>query len=453
MRLFFLLFLRIGSCRGFFHNFNFDFLAIVKNRNELRSTSPISCSRLRLVHDEVMYRPGLNEDTFIPQAERYSTKDWLHNLMTIRSSALLKRIKGVLIVNTVWSILIYGINKFIGFNSPGSKAHGLLGGALGLLLVFRTNTAYNRYWEGRKIWERIVSGLRDLSRFVVIYSDVMPSTQLQRILHLLIAFPICLQEYVQGVRQPEKFHGILSDAEIRELDTVTNRPYFLSNRLAREVRLIPESSLFTSRERERMFKFVDEISRSIACCERIVQTPVPLPYARHTSRFLSLWCFTLPICMASEIGFYIIPFSSLVSWALFGILEIGMIIEEPFQSEFGLKLDVFVSTIRRDISELLHVTHASMYPLNIDSPVLKYEKPRRNRSSDSKDISGSGSGSGSEVTTDINSKAAMQATTSEDGNVKSEDGLYSSSFILKATDAPIAANTTANPANSTILSF
>ena len=66
----------------------------------------------------------------------------------------------------------------------------LSGSALGLLLVFRTNTAYNRFWEGRRIWERILTSLRDLGRMTVVYGDVIESTRVERILHLLCAFPL-----------------------------------------------------------------------------------------------------------------------------------------------------------------------------------------------------------------------------------------------------------------------
>ena len=68
------------------------------------------------------------------------------------------------------------------------------------------------------------------------------------------------------------------------------------------------------------------------------QTPVPLTYARHTSRFLSLFCLTAPIALVGELGWYIIPFCTLVSWSLFGIQEIGMMIEEPFQRALKVRL-------------------------------------------------------------------------------------------------------------------
>ena len=122
---------------------------------------------IKYAHDEVTYRNRSGDTLHIPQAERYSTKDWWHNLKTIKTSRLLKRIRGVIIFNSLWALAVYIYHRFLPFTSPGSRAHSLLGSALGLLLVFRTNTAYNRFWEGRKIWEKLLNNCRNMARLTV----------------------------------------------------------------------------------------------------------------------------------------------------------------------------------------------------------------------------------------------------------------------------------------------
>eukprot|EP01038_Epipyxis_sp_PR26KG_P012266 gene12266-16447_t len=324
-------------------------------------------------HDEVTYRVRSGEILHIPQAERYSTKDWLHNLRTMPSSRLLHRIKGVVGINAIWSFLVCLFYKVVKFNSPGARCHALLGSALGLLLVFRTNTAYNRFWEGRKIWERVLTNLRGLARFTIINSDLISQVDIERILHLICAFPIILQEHLQGFDMPQALVDLLSADEIQQMQQVTNRPYYVTNKLAKCIKNIPEQSLFQSRERQSMMAYIESITSCIGSAERIVQTPVPLTYARHTSRFLSLFCLSAPIALVGELGIFVIPFVTMMAWSLFGILEIGMLIEEPFQR--ALKLEVFANTIRRDISDLLHATHVSAVSLDIKSPTLGYEIP------------------------------------------------------------------------------
>jgi predicted membrane chloride channel (bestrophin family) len=87
-------------------------------------------------------------------------------------------------------LIVYVLFSFISIPLSLSSHLRTSGSALGLLLVFRTNTAYNRFWEGRRIWERILTSLRDLGRMTVVYGDVIESTRVERILHLLCAFPL-----------------------------------------------------------------------------------------------------------------------------------------------------------------------------------------------------------------------------------------------------------------------
>ena len=174
--------------------------------------------------------------------------------------------------------------------------------------------------------EKILTHLRDMGRVTVVYSDAMEATSVERILKLLCAFPIVLQEHIQGFTAPKLLQDLLDESDKQSIDRVTNRPYFILNKLYKEIRGIPESVVFTSRERLALSKHIDDLSSCVGACERIVQTPVPLTYARHTSRFLSLFCLSMPIALVEELGGYIVPFVTFVSWALFGILEIGMMI-------------------------------------------------------------------------------------------------------------------------------
>jgi predicted membrane chloride channel (bestrophin family) len=134
----------------------------------------------------------------------------------------------------------------------------------------------------------------------------------------------------------------------------SNRPLFVANTLARELRAIPTSEAldFSSRERLFLMAMVNDLSACVGACERIVQTPVPTQYARHTSRFLCLWIFTLPLLLLPEMGFWVVPAVACVSWTLFGIQELGLQIENPFDKNF-LRLDALETMHRQAIDETL----------------------------------------------------------------------------------------------------
>jgi len=114
-----------------------------------------------------------------------------------------------------------------------------------------------------------------------------------------------------------------------------------------EFKRVKESPSFSSRERLELIRMCDRLSKSIGECERIVQTPVPLNYARHTIRFLTMWCLTLPFAVCGELGLATGPVIGVLTWALFGIYEIGVQIEDPFQRT--LKLSVICDQIKGEV--------------------------------------------------------------------------------------------------------
>mmetsp|Transcript_36084 Transcript_36084/g.81892 ORF Transcript_36084/g.81892 Transcript_36084/m.81892 type:complete len:194 (-) Transcript_36084:76-657(-) len=123
---------------------------------------------LNIPHGKVVVRRGN-----LAQPERYSTQTiWLSTLLNFAQSEVLVGIGQPLFWASFISLLT-ATAQVRTAGMPGGQAskslvqmHSLLGGALSLLLVFSTNSAYNRFWEARRIWESIVNRCRDLSRFV-----------------------------------------------------------------------------------------------------------------------------------------------------------------------------------------------------------------------------------------------------------------------------------------------
>jgi len=285
-----------------------------------------------------------------------------------------------------------------------SLPHSLMSSALSLLLVFKTNSAYQRFAEGRKIWENIINNSRDMYRMINLYENEMGRSKRRRLQRLLAAFPYLLRHRIrpnlimyrvddmENVRDPGNSIVLYQDRAAHDLDPELaavatqeeklgksrrkrrplywvdkrslpwrllppealepcarsqNRPLWVCDRMAQEIRSIAEGPSFTSRERLTLISKVEKLSNSIGSCERIHQTAVPLNYARHSLRALSIWLFTLPFCMVQSLELLTAPAIFLVSWLMFGVYEIGYSIEDPFQGT--LRLSVLCDTIRRDV--------------------------------------------------------------------------------------------------------
>lgn len=105
-----------------------------------------------------------------------------------------------------------------------------------------------------------------------------------------------------------------------------------------------------------MEQLVGELVNCLGMAERILLTPVPASYSRHTSRFLSLYTFTLPFVLVQTMGVLTVPAIAAIGWGLFSIEEIGHLIEEPFAASTNqLPLDKMTRTISRDVRRLLRV--------------------------------------------------------------------------------------------------
>ncbi len=215
-----------------------------------------------------------------------------------------------------------------------------------MLLVFRTNSAYDRFWEARRQLGALVKICRSLARITAYTSQ--DSESKERVRLLLTVFPRLLVSHLEGdfTMQPE----IVSVMGLRSMDTrmilaSRNRP-FRCIQLIGDV--INEDLAGDAVERSLVGGLIAEMLEVLGNCERIVGCPVPLAYSRHTSRFLSFFTLTLPLVLIPQLGWVTVFLHTLSSWAMYGIDEIGHVIENPFDSEVSQDL-LAISTIHNSI--------------------------------------------------------------------------------------------------------
>ncbi|KAJ8601558.1 hypothetical protein CTAYLR_005247 [Chrysophaeum taylorii] len=402
-------------------------------------------------------------------ASTYDAKDWLRVLSSWPSSFVVRRIRSPLVAISAWALgvsVVHGaalakagvVFGLLGAAAPGvgiAKTMTLAGSALSLLLVFRTNTAYNRYAEGRKVWETMTTAARDCAEFCGAYIEEIGEARVRRVADLLCAFPLALQLHLQNQRVPpepredvhksflelvnDKFRkngafrrcwrcrdaarrpattegsvplaafiaGCRADERLAasfslpsdvdagvalqqlhqlkfgssrepnrpvslcELEAYYNplaiarllpadlrarlsrsrcAPLEISRLLVREAKAVPyDEDAFTSRERITLLNSIARLRGCVASAERVAQTPVPLHYARHALRFLTLWSVLLPFALVDHLGLLTVPVTAFMVWALYGLREIGTLIENPFSRP--LQLQIVSDTLFLDVRE------------------------------------------------------------------------------------------------------
>lgn len=224
---------------------------------------------------------------------------------------------------------------------PSSMLHSTTVSALSLLLVFRTTSAYQRFNEGRHIWEQCLGVCRCFSRFLHLYPEL--DSVRPQLLQWLSGFPYFLHQHIQEKctdDPPVDLEQLpwkdLSHTDTQALLSCDNRPLYILHQMANVINAIPYTDTYTNREREKLYQYIDKLSDAVGECERIHQTAVPVHYARHSLRALTLWLFSLPLLLVNSYGFWTPLIMGMVSWTMMGIYQIGHKIEDPFQGSLRL---------------------------------------------------------------------------------------------------------------------
>jgi ion channel-forming bestrophin family protein len=281
---------------------------------------------------------------------QYDPKRLLSIVFRLHGSVFVRLLPRVVLAAAIGEIAHLAYRE-TGLRFP-TIVHTLIGVALGLLLVFRTNASYDRYWEGRKLLGSMTNRCRDVCRQAVSYLDQTAAQEIQRYTCAFYHVTVGTLRGESGLTAPAEAR--LTQIERRSLSEALHRPSvvatWMSGVLAREVQ--------AGRLSERMLSVVDQnltaLIDALGGAERIRNTPVPFAYAQHIKIFVILFVFTVPFAMVDATKAYTPLATALLALALFGIDEIGVEIEDPFGDDPNdLPMDSIGAGIERATSEIL----------------------------------------------------------------------------------------------------
>ncbi len=260
----------------------------------------------------------------------YDTRNWLRILFRLEGTVLPRIAVRVLLVGAFGALASTLADRGVVDLAVPASVHTLVGVALGLLLVFRTNASYDRFWEGRRLIGAIVNNVRDLSRQTHSFLDASPPALKRAQGDLIVALFAAIRRHLRDERQWPELAARLSPERLAALAEVRCPPLlvarWLSDAFVAEARAgrLSEQRLFI------LDNALSDIVDAFSGCERILRTPVPFAYAHHIKGFLTLFCFTVPMALLASMGWFTGVAAAIVAYALFGIDEIGVEIEDPF---------------------------------------------------------------------------------------------------------------------------
>jgi len=229
----------------------------------------------------------------------------------------------------------------------------LLGIVLSILLVFRTNTAYDRWWEGRKQWGALVNNTRTLA---VLLQAMLPgdNTQDRKFFAKHISnFCIALTEHLRnGVKLEELLH--LTEEEKKFYTNRTHIPNMISLQIFNRAELIYRGGIFSEADMINLRPHISALLDIMGACERIKKTPIPFSYNVYIKVFILAYCLILPFGLIDEFQYYTIPLVMFVFFAMAGMELIGEEIEDPFGLDCNdLPTGTIANTIKNNVYEIL----------------------------------------------------------------------------------------------------
>ncbi|MDB4934076.1 MAG: putative rane protein [Labilithrix sp.] len=232
----------------------------------------------------------------------------------------------------------------------------LIGLPLGIFLGFRNNTAYDRFWEGRKLWGSLVNTARSLTRQILTLVEPQPEAtdtsaaavhaHEAAMVHMLIGYVHALRHHLRDSDPFPTLERILPADEVARFRGEGNVPIAILQRIAFQ--------MVDARRKHWIHPLhVPVVEASLTAltdiqggCERIKSTPIPYSYTVLMHRIVAVYCGLLPFGLDETIGWATPIVVLFVSYALFGLDAIGDEIEQPFGLDPN---DLPLSTISRMI--------------------------------------------------------------------------------------------------------
>ncbi len=289
----------------------------------------------------------------------YNPKEWLEILFNFHKGDTLRGLGKLILIISVYAFLIVVIELHVihventSFLRNVYLLHTILGLVLSLLLVFRTNTAYDRWWEGRKLWGALVNNSRNLAlKMAAILSE--DDEENRAFFRTTIPFyALALKDHLM---HESTRYGLdqLPHPELKNLDNDKHTPNQVAKLIHDKVMSLYRTGIITGDQLIFINPEVLSFTDICGACERIKNTPIPYSYSAFLKKFIFIYIITLPIGYVFQLGYYLVPVTAMVFYVLGSLELIAEEIEDPFgQDENDLPTEKISANIQKHVEEII----------------------------------------------------------------------------------------------------
>jgi putative membrane protein len=270
--------------------------------------------------------------------------------VALHNTPIFGRISLSVVAFAVYAGLVLMLDRVFwpGVESVGAAFHGFFGLVLGVLLVFRTNTSYDRWWEGRKLWGQLVNDSRNLA--IKVQTCVRADAEeKQRLGRWLIDFAFALKGHLRGGMQLSELAGFTQSA-----DQPAHVPAYISRRIYEQLEQWRQSDQLGGFELLFLDQHASALMNICGACERIQKSPISISYRWFIRQSIAIYLITLPWGLVENLGYSTIPAVAMLAYFMVGVEMIAEEIEDPFGvSEDDLMLDDLCQTIEVSVLKIM----------------------------------------------------------------------------------------------------
>lgn len=287
---------------------------------------------------------------------RYNPKLWFRHIFDFPKSDSFRILFPEMIVVGLYTAAVVVIeNAFfanISIFKVTTAVHSLIGFVLGLLLVFRTNTAYERWWEGRKLWGALVNNTRNLALRLNALLGAKDDKERMFFASMIPNYVFAAKEHLrEGVIVGELKDVDGLQAEIKKRD---HKPNYIAQKIYEKVISLNREKCITNEELLLLDKEIKSFTDLIGACERIRNTPIPYSYNLFIKKFIFIYTATLPVGFVPSFGYWTVPFVIFIFYVLVSLEILAEEIEDPFGEDANdLPLDELCHKIDGNVKEIL----------------------------------------------------------------------------------------------------
>jgi len=284
----------------------------------------------------------------------YNTRDWFTFIFRFHKADTFRKLLPIMLAIGIYSGSVgyleveYWQLSDTNYIKNVTIMHGMLGFVISLLLVFRTNTAYDRWWEGRRLWGSLVNNSRNFAlKLAVILKDDEDKAFFRK------AIPNYASVLHIHLHDSDTAKQLFDNLDL-EIDHHKHKPNQVAklmfermNELHIKGKISGDQLIVLNNE---FMSFTD----ICGACERIKNTPIPYSYSAFIKKFIFFYVMTLPFGYAFSLGYYVVPVVVFIFYVLASLELIAEEIEDPFgEDENDLPTRKISENIRKHVEELI----------------------------------------------------------------------------------------------------